>query len=69
MDLVEQLLAKIEELQEAKSVIEEERVELDSKLQRATKEMDAFKQRCEELEELSAIGWGTSRLVSGKGGH
>lgn len=58
-ELVAQLLSKIEELQDAKSTIEEERSELDSKLQRATKEMDAFKQRCEELEELSAVGWGT----------
>lgn len=56
--LISQLMVKIEELQEANTVISEERAELDGRLERATREMDEFKRRCEELEEVAAISWG-----------
>lgn len=63
-ELVALLMAKIDELQETNAGIEDERVEMSERLEMATREVEVFKRKCEELEEVQeevGVGWGEWR--------
>lgn len=64
--LVSQLVKKIQELQSTNEVIESEREEMNERLDRAQKELDLFKERCEELTSVveSVIDWRSSLSFS-----
>ncbi|KAM0792784.1 hypothetical protein ACM66B_002553 [Microbotryomycetes sp. NB124-2] len=56
-EIVSQLLAKIEELKEANEIIADEKLEMSRRLDQATRDVDEFKRRCEEMEDALVIGW------------
>lgn len=64
--LVEQLMAKIDELQDANEAIVLEREEMVCRLEEAQEEVEGWKERCEDLEEETVqgrlVGWGRSLL-------
>ncbi|SGY67444.1 BQ5605_C004g02775 [Microbotryum silenes-dioicae] len=65
--VVQKLMDKIGELQETNDIITNERVEMEQRLREATVEVDDFKRRCEELEEMAlmeGIDWSESKLTS-----
>lgn len=72
-DLVRQLMATIADLEATNEGIEEERQEMLERLELATKEVDVFKRKCEELEdgvvEGDALGWGEWFPSSARGGR
>ncbi|GAA5850796.1 hypothetical protein JCM8547_009092 [Rhodosporidiobolus lusitaniae] len=67
--LVEQLMAKIDELQDANEVIIAERMEMVGRLEEAQEEVAEWKERCEELEDEAVqarlIGWDAPRAAIG----
>ncbi|SCV72641.1 BQ2448_4178 [Microbotryum intermedium] len=65
--VVQKLMDKIGELQETNDIITNERLEMEQRLREATVEVDDFKRRCEELEEIAmmeGIDWSESELVA-----
>lgn len=58
--VVAQLMAKIDELQQTNELLEEEREVFAGRLEEATRDIDEFKRRCEELEEGQSLEWGKS---------
>ncbi|SCZ92641.1 BZ3500_MvSof-1268-A1-R1_Chr5-2g08059 [Microbotryum saponariae] len=65
--VVQKLMDKIGELQETNDIITNERVEMEQRLREATVEVDEFKRRCEELEEMAlmeGIDWSDFKLPS-----
>ena len=59
-DNVQRLLDTIDELRQTKEEIEEERIMMAERLEQASREVDMFRMRCEELEEaqVDGIAWG-----------
>ncbi|KAK4046422.1 hypothetical protein OIV83_006081 [Microbotryomycetes sp. JL201] len=60
-ELVSQLLAKIEELRITNDSIADEKIEMSKRLEQATRDVDEFKRRCEEMEDALFIGWEDQR--------
>ncbi|KAL8279296.1 hypothetical protein RQP46_008333 [Phenoliferia psychrophenolica] len=57
--LVSQLVAKIDELRDENDSIKEQRVELVERWDQAQRDLDEYRQRCDELEEIVDLEWGS----------
>ncbi|KAK4705007.1 hypothetical protein P7C70_g1204, partial [Phenoliferia sp. Uapishka_3] len=55
--LIAQLVAKIDELRDENDAIKDQRSELVERWDQAQRDLDEYRQRCEELEEIVEIEW------------